>query len=31
METVVGLIIVFVFGVCVYGLFDVLRQISKMD
>jgi hypothetical protein len=31
MEIVAGLAILFVFGVCIYGLIDVIKQISKID
>jgi hypothetical protein len=31
MEIAAGLAILFLFGVCIYGLIDVLRQISKID
>jgi len=31
MEIVAGLAILFLFGVCIYGIIDVLKQISKID
>ena len=31
MEYVVGIAILFVFGVCLYGIVDVIRQLNKMD
>lgn len=31
MEYLVGIAILFVFGVCIYSLIDVLNQISKVD
>jgi hypothetical protein len=31
MEIVAGLAILFLFGVCIYGLIDVAKQISKID
>ena len=30
MQYVVGLIITFLFGVCVYGLIDIFKQINKL-
>jgi hypothetical protein len=30
METVAGLAILFLFGVCIYGIVDVLKQIDKL-
>jgi hypothetical protein len=30
MEKLAGLAILFLFGVCVYGIIDVIRQISKL-
>ena len=31
MQYVAGLVIVFLFGICVYGLIDIIKQISKLD
>lgn len=31
MEYIVGIMILFVFAVCIYGLIDVIRQLNKMD
>ena len=30
MEIAVGLAILFLFGVCIYGIVDVIRQINKL-
>jgi len=30
MEQVAGLAILFLFGVCIYGIIDILKQISKL-
>ena len=30
MEQVAGLAILFLFGVCIYGIVDVLKQINKI-
>jgi hypothetical protein len=29
-EYIVGGVILFLYGVCIYGLIDIFRQISKM-
>jgi hypothetical protein len=29
MEYVAGIIIVFLFGVCIWGIIDVIRQLNK--
>ena len=31
MQTLVGIAIVFLFAVCVYGLIDIIKQIGKLD
>ena len=30
METVAGLAILYLFGVCIYGLIDIIKQINKL-
>jgi hypothetical protein len=31
MQYIVGLVIAFLFGVCVYGIIDTINQLNKMD
>ena len=31
MQYVAGIVIVFLFAVCVYGLIDIIKQIGKLD
>ena len=31
METVAGIAILFLFGVCIYGLIDVIKQLNKLN
>jgi hypothetical protein len=31
MEKVAGIAILFLFGVCIYGLIDIIKQINKLD
>lgn len=31
MQYIVGIMILFVFGVCLYGIVDMIKQLNKMD
>jgi len=31
MEKLAGIVILFTFAVCIYGLIDVIRQLNKLD
>lgn len=31
MEYIAGIAILSLFGICIYGLIDVIRQLNKMD
>lgn len=31
METLVGVAIVLLIAVCIYGIFDIIKQINKLD
>jgi uncharacterized membrane protein (Fun14 family) len=31
MEYVVGIVIISLFGICIYGIIDVIKQLKNMD
>jgi hypothetical protein len=31
MEKIVGVVILFVFAVCIYGIIDTIKQLKNMD